>query len=334
MKKRIGLKLLLIVLCVFFAGCGQKEVSEKVYLNIVYGNHSNSQKFKIGENATSLNQMLTAAIETQGNVAITVADGDPFQVFDEKIELANNFNWLSSNKKTQLVEDEIAKIQTILLSEAVNAKTEEVDILGAINIAIRSLKAAGNDGEKILVIMDSGISTCNPLNFAKSNLLGGEPETTADSIVAALKKSDSIPDLTGIKVTWIGMADVSSPQDELTDSNKKVLREIWRQILLAGGASVTSAEDLPETDKTADAGLPAVSTVSIQAEALVDIGNLSENEDVLPQINILTGDTIAFVESSYEYINEESAKDVLRKYAEFLINNRNEKKVLAEQLQR
>ena len=328
--RKIGMILLIIMFFgLVLTGCGEKTASKEVYIDILVGNRSNNQEFRTGENATTLNQLVTLAVETQGAIGITVIDGSAFQTFDKKIELATNFDWLSSSKKSQLIKDEIDEIKLLLQSDQTRAKTGEADILGAIEIASRSLRAAGEGGDKILVIMDNGLSTCNPLNFSASNLLGGNAEVTADSIVAALKKCDSIPDLKGIQVTWIGMADVNSPQQELSDSNKKVLKEIWRRILVEGGATVTFAEDLPEGTRKTDSGLPYVSTVSIQESVSVKIDDSLQNNEEIPQINILTGDTIAFIESSFEYINEEAARVVLKKYADYLIENRSEKKVLA-----
>ena len=117
-------------------------------------------------------------------------------------------------------------------------KTPESDLLGGMNLASHELKSAATTN-KVLIIQDSGLSTCALLNFTRETLIDTSPE----KIVSQLLELHEIPDFEGVDIIWSGLGQVAGNQTRLTGQYRDKLFKIWDAILNATGAkSITYDE--------------------------------------------------------------------------------------------
>lgn len=93
-----------------------------------------------------------------------------------------------------------------------NSDVSEVDTLKAITYASKTLSSSSPSADKVLVIMDNGLSTVGYLDFTKG-LLYADTKT----IVDALNKVEAIPDLTDVNVVWMYLGQTAAPQQELSE---------------------------------------------------------------------------------------------------------------------
>ena len=184
------------------------------------------------------------------------------------------------------------------------AKVEEVDTLEAIRLAANSLKTI-TEGDKYLVIADTGLSTTGYVNFCADDLFN----TPTEDIAQALEDEKAIPDLEGVHVTWLYAGQVAEPQQTLSEVQKDKLIEIWSAILeKAGAASIDfrpdSASSTPYTD------LPNVSTVN------------ADDRDIhitpLPKM-ILDSESVSFVGDQAVFEDENQAKQAISGVAQTLL---------------
>ena len=90
-----------------------------------------------------------------------------------------------------------------------HAVNPESDYLEAIRLAAASLRSLDNSyTSRNIICCGSGLGTTGYLNF-QNNLLSAESQT----IVKLLQEKEALPDLSGITVYWIGMAQTTAPQE-------------------------------------------------------------------------------------------------------------------------
>jgi hypothetical protein len=108
-------------------------------------------------------------------------------------------------------------------------------MLAAINTAARQLNTRPETDIKEIVILGTGLSTTGFLNFTEgdSRWLYSNPE----EIIAILRGTNNIPDLTGITVIWGNMHDVGGEQMALDGTRMQNLEGIWRMIIESGGGT-------------------------------------------------------------------------------------------------
>jgi OOP family OmpA-OmpF porin len=142
------------------------------------------------------------------------------------------------------------------------ADTGQADPLAALSLASA---AAGRGGT--VVLMDSGLQTVAPLNFAAADLLDAD----ISPVVAQLRTAGELPALSGQTVILDGIGYTAAPQPPLDEDQRDHLIELWRQIATAAGAARVQVILTPNTGAAA-AGLPAVSLVRVPPPGNVLIG--------------------------------------------------------------
>ena len=282
---------LLVTLCVLLTGCeGRQE--DSISLAVVAGVHSNASV--ISQNSASLYQEVYDACASYGEVTLIRCDGAPVAYFQAAID-PPDVTGLSKNRLRTRAQSYTKQILAQLDGAA--AVTGELDTLQALRLAGQALSTAG---QRELLILDTGLSTCGYLNFT-DGLLEAEPE----AVVSALREAEALPDLTGVSVTWSYLGQVADPQEPLTPAQQKNLEDIWRQVLLAAGAAeVTFTPDF--ASGTANTGLPAVSLVETSAQ------NLSVE---LPQLDQTQ---VAFVGDTARFLDENAASQAILEVASVL----------------
>ena len=282
---------LLVTLCVLLTGCeGRQE--DSISLAVVAGVHSNAGAISL--NSASLYQEVYDACASYGEVTLIRCDGAPEAYFQTSID-PPDVQGMSKNRLHTRAKSYTEQILAQLDGAA--AVTGELDTLQALRLAGQALSTAG---QKQLLVLDTGLSTCNYLDFT-NGLLEAEPE----AVISALREAKALPDLTGVSVTWSYLGQVAAPQECLTPAQQKNLEDIWRQVLLAAGAAeVTFTPDF--ASGTANTGLPAVSLVETSAR------NLSVE---LPQLDQTQ---VAFVGDTARFQDEKAASQAILEVASVL----------------
>ncbi|MHC1560714.1 OmpA family protein [Actinomycetospora sp. C-140] len=190
----------------------------------------------------------------------------------------------------------------------VRAQQPEVDVLTALDLAGRS---AGGQRPGTVVLVDSGLSTVNPLDFRQRGLLDAPPAET----VEALRAANALPGLQGETVVLAGLGDVAEPQAALSPAQRSSLVALWTAIAQAGGASCVAVVDEPRGGDAPD-DVPPVSTVDVPPPPTITPGQAT----ALPDDN-----SVGFQPDTAEFRDRNAARAVLTPFAQFVTaapNNR------------
>lgn len=334
MKKRIlSIVLTMVMLMSALTGCDFTEDSaigqtlgflsddtgnNELALSVVVGMHSNAMVIPL--NSTSIKEAVYNSCYTYGSISFVSVDGNPKVYYQADIP-EPKVGGLTESKKESIAHEYTEQ----LLAEIDNAKPmlSEVDTLKAIQQAAFVLQGASESADKVLIVMDTGLSTVGYLDFTKGLL-----DANVDSIVTALKKADAIPSLEGITVVWMFNGQTASPQQELSERQKTKLKEIWREVLLAGGASEVGFT----TDIASDISVnqyPSVSLVDVEERSIEVSAEISELEDIVIEKPIKTvvldNTSVQFVGDKAVFLDEEQAMEHIEALAEELLQHPNNK---------
>lgn len=312
---------LVLVMCMTMAclvtGCSDTG-NDEIALAVVGSPHSNEPSFPL--NAASINDKIYDCCYTYGSVSFITNDGNPKVVYQTDIPEPEK-SGLSENKKKSIASNYTSQ----LLKELTNLNSEvpEVDTLKAISYASKTLSSSSSSADKVLVIMDNGLSTVGYLDFTKGLLYAD-----TDSILEALEKAEAIPNLTDVNVVWMYLGQTAAPQQELSEAQKNKLKEIWYGILRKGEAkSIEFVNDIASDEP--DNSLPSVSVVDVQNRSIdVETNEVEPVEIVIesPIATIVLDNTsVRFIGDKAEFVDYEESSAVLEQYAQVLLNHPNNK---------
>lgn len=278
---------ILSVIMVSMIGCGSKTDPAAAYDNsaenysadavaIVVGNRQNAPCANFDPYADIIKNTCAKA----GHFTFIESDGQPY-VYDT-IDIPASKEGISESKREMIAESQATEICQYI--KTFEPKTSEADPLKALVLASKML--SNYEGEKLLIIQDTGIATSGTLNMS-SSLLSMDTE----SIVKKLKEAHSIPSFAeGTKVIWIGLAEPVGNQPAPSERDADKIREIYESILIEGGLNKDDItfKMLGEYE-TQDNRWPQVSTVDF------------------PEATILIEDDVAFNKNSTEFADEKKA---------------------------
>lgn len=318
-KRYIGI-LLILVMCMTMAclmtGCSGTD-SDETALAVVGSPHSNEPSFPL--NAATIRDRLYNCCYTYGSVSFITNDGNPKVVYQTDIPEPEKPG-LSENKKKTIANNYTSQLLKEL--SKLNSEVSEVDTLKAITYASKTLSSSSPSADKVLVIMDNGLSTVGYLDFTKGLLYA---DTV--SIIDALNKAEAIPDLTDVNVVWMYLGQTAAPQQELSEAQKHKLEEIWNAILTEGGAkSIGFVNDIASDEP--DKNLPGVSVVDVQNRS-IDVATSEEPAEIIiePPIEkmVLDNTSVRFIGDKAEFVDYDEASSVLEQYAQVLLDHPNNK---------
>lgn len=295
-----------------FSGCGPTEVppgkdeSPAMSVAILLGSHANSRDLNL--NSPLIRDVVSEAIGSFGFVSVISIDGEPDLIAADNYEISQ----LYRDGNPQLLKDIAQKKTAKLLSGLTNVRANdpEIDTLEGLRLAARTLASAPSDSEKVIVVVDTGLSTSGFLDF-NNNLINAEPATVAN----LLAEKQAIPDFSGIKVKWQQLGDVSAPQQNLTPAQVAKLEAIW-------GAIIEKTGGIFECSKTvANPGgvsgdLPPVSIVDLPPEEPIKFDPTAAVNFENPQF--LSEDQVRFIGDSANYIDSVAATAVIMPIANFM----------------
>lgn len=296
--------LLPAALCAALAGCGDgSDAAPEIDLAIVSGYHANAPA-PAWQSATVTEAVLSSTAGC-GSVCVIVNDGAPYVAAD--YDIAAPEKNLSATKRAEIAQAQSDQILAVLAAS--RAVTPEADALAAITLAARSLEDA--QGEKYLLVADSGLSTAGYLDWTQ-NLL----RASSQAVLAYLEDMRALPDLTGVRVVWVGLGDVAGDQTAPTPANLETLRSVWSDVLYAAGASsVEFAADLPAAASDEAGDLPYVTPVEIRPDAPIEI-DPSALTSGAPLV--LDEEKILFLADTAVFADHDAAAATLRPVADYM----------------
>lgn len=305
--KMLSLGMVIFFVLTMAAGCsfGNEKNNGPVHLAVIIGAHANAPRVNT---SVMYDAVLEACSQSGSTVSLIVNDGAPYA---SVVTIPETKSGLSSEKYRTIAEERADQILSI--ADQMYAKTAESDLLSAITLAGRQLNAE-EGGRKELIIIDSGLTTAEPLDFSESLL----ESITAEQVVSLLETQRALPDLQEIdSVRFFNIGDVAEPQARITEANRETLIEVWDGILKQAGAKeIEFKTDLPLSTFYAEGEVPEVSTVTVleRASALVLTEmNLSEMDAVS-----FDEETIAFLADTDELVDREAAKTALEGAAAYM----------------
>jgi outer membrane protein OmpA-like peptidoglycan-associated protein len=320
-KRNVFISVILVMTLCISMVCLMTDCSdtgnEEIALAVVGSPHSNEPSFPL--DAASIKDKLYNCCYAYGSVSFITNDGNPKVVYQTDIPKPEK-SGLSENKKKTIATNYTSQLLKEL--SKLNSDVSEVDTLKAITYASKTLSSSSPSADKVLVIMDNGLSTVGYLDFTKG-LLYADTKT----IVDALNKVEAIPDLTDVNVVWMYLGQTAAPQQELSEVQKHKLEEIWRTILTEGGAkSIEFVNDIASDEP--DNNLPSVSVVDVQNRS-IDIETSEEPVEIIIEEPIetivLDNTSVRFIGDKAEFVDYEEASSVLAQYAQILLEHPNNK---------
>ncbi|MDE6470556.1 MAG: OmpA family protein [Eubacterium sp.] len=305
-NKFISIVLIAVSIMVLFTGC--TSGAPRTSTSLVLGIHENFSL--ISYNNKSIYDSVYDACYSYGDFTAIVVDGNPQVCASYQIKEPDKM--VDSSKHKAIAEDYTNQVISSL--NGCIAQSPEVDTLRAIIMSADALNESDCEIKKML-IYDSGLSTTGPLNFAEKNIIDADPQI----LVEQLKEHNAIPDLSGIDVSWVGLGEVCGNQIRLSTSYKAKLNAIYDAILTAGNAKSIDYDTSPLTNETSDLEFPSVTKVPIPQDTIGDDFHIIEFDN----------ETVNFQKDTAEFTDKEIARQALLDVAEYLINHRNTKAVLA-----
>ena len=207
---------------------------------IVAGNTANSPSPALTEEADKYVRNSLAKTDGDLNMYIYSAtpSGQRIKLNDLKVKKSGNVGSFIKNSTKTI--DEI--------STAIKKPADEkgADYFNNIVAAGRAVTTSPSVKSPLVVVIGSGLSDAQPLNFANGDLLHADPA----EVLAKLKQSGTIAagDLERVKIVWSGLGVATAPQQPLDATEKRNLRNIYAQIFRYMGADLVTDDTVVSAD--------------------------------------------------------------------------------------
>jgi outer membrane protein OmpA-like peptidoglycan-associated protein len=285
----------LVLSLILVAGCGDnRATSAPGALAVIVGAHSNMVAPSL---ADSVKSEIDTASELGSPATVIVDDGSPTASAPLVLKTGND------NPLYQ--QDQVKQLKNLI--DRTRADNPEVNLLAAVHLAARSVSDAA--GPKTIVVIDSGLQTVGSLRFQDQGgaLLNANPE----EVVELLRRTQQLPNLTGMRVVFTGLGDTAPPQQPLPAPARAVLVALWTKIVeSAGGKAEIKQAPLPST-RTLN-GLPPVTIVPVAEQSI----------GPLPSVTVLRDGTVGFLPDQASFRDPAQARAVLAEYAKAISNGR------------
>jgi len=275
---------------------------------ILLGYHANSRDLNL--NSPLVKDTVEEAISAFGFVSVISIDGAPDLINADSYEMSEQYRG-----NPQLLRDVSKKKAANLLAglSEVRSNDTEVDTLEALRLAIRTFASAPENAEKIIIVVDTGLSTTGFLDF-RNNIINAEPRAVAD----LLAEKQAIPDFTGVTIRWQQLGDVHAPQKNLTPEQVSKLEAIWRAIIEKTGG--TFEPSLTVANPGSISGdLPFVSIVEFPSDEPVVFTPEIINDFDEPQF--LSDEQVQFIGDSDQYLHPMDAVAAITPIADYMKAN-------------
>lgn len=278
-----GLGAILLFSSLVLVGCGSDGSSsesgtgfdaatsgEPCDVAIVYANKANS-----GVSPASIVPYVENVAENERFLACVLADGAPSSVSDTFMLTEQN-----GRRREAEREQKVASVTGMDWS----ARSAESDVFAALVEADRALGNAPGDVERLLVVVDSGITTTGPIDLADEAAREGLLDP--DAFIESLRQNGDLGKFQNIdRVIWYGLGAAGGAQQKPNEGTKLAMQALYRAVFQAAGVSDVEFKE-GETVSGSSEGLPEVTPIDLPKIALDADGN-----------PVGLGDTLVFSES-------------------------------------
>jgi hypothetical protein len=220
----------------------------------------------------------------------------------------------SERNNERHAEECIGAINTLL---SVDPRTSHVDYLAAMEEGVRLLD--GINGDKLMIIIGSGLNDCGDLNFASNTgLINEDPATITERILGNEDAHVSATTLKGFDIVLSGLGDTALPQPQLENegTNSRINVQVIYERLISGMGG-----NIIYVDKSASTSGAVVNTDFIVNPFVFDLSvpliwSKSEDESKLKTDYHLTEEVLTFLPDSASLKDLAAAKGVLRVVAD------------------
>jgi outer membrane protein OmpA-like peptidoglycan-associated protein len=167
------------------------------------------------------------------SVAVVLADGNPRVIAKFNVDTTGT---LTGSGKELKISDGLATLNRVVKCVEANdqdlfAVSAETDFLGAIQ---KGGATFSNDAtEKHLFVIGNGLQTSGAFSFTSGLNVD---QTANDATVADLVSKNSIGNLGGATVTWIGLGQTRQGDQKSLDENaNSILTDFWTKVVSAAG---------------------------------------------------------------------------------------------------
>lgn len=321
---RCALVMVATVIIMGLTGCGNngknnsvKSENSKPAVAYMIAHTANAKQ--TDSSAPMLQDTMIDCAENYGYSFIVRVDGEPELVSSENLDIDAQFKNASKERLKIDARNKATNLLSVL--DEVNAVYPEVDYLEGLRCAAASLRSLDDSyTSRTIICCGTGLGTTGYLDF-KNNLLSAEPQV----IVEMLEEREALPDLTGITVYWLGMGQVTAPQEKLTPKQTKNLEVIWKSVIEAAGGEfvpndyITVTDEMEQNDE-----LPSVSVVDIPADKpfVFDPEVLeAENDNAFEEPVMLGESQVEFIGDEANYLSPDEAVETIRPIAEYLMEH-------------
>jgi len=141
----------------------------------------------------------------------------------------NGHDTVASIRQVGPADDNARQVALASFQKAIQRSNEDAScIIDALGVAAR-LMGSGGARSRVLVVMSDGVEQCGNIDFS-SSIPASAPS------IAALRATHRLPDLSGVKVFWVGVLDSSyAPTDPAVGQR---LRDWWSAFFQASGTAL------------------------------------------------------------------------------------------------
>lgn len=329
MKRKSVILMLVLVLVFAFVSCGRdKDDNSDVKagpsgLVIIIGNHANmvNRVDKIFDDILNEEpEYFSDAYTLKGdgndvkysakaNIAVVVADGNP------QIEDLENYDfktgYLKESDTAKKTQDNInknnRKLSSLLASGELRAKEDEVDLIGAFEVAENYLKNLKDVSERRILVIDTMLPSTGLVDFTELDYANKSGQEIYDLVMSA--NGERMPDLSGLKIRIEGAINICGLQNKEISETSTSIIDFWKIFFgesLDGdikncfglnGTEMTNSED--------GEGYPYVSPIPVPARKPT-----SGKENSAPVV--LDAETLKFKQNLATFENPIKAKNYIK----------------------
>jgi len=208
---------------------------------------------------------------------------------------------LESDVLGNLAEDEarravskLAKFSSCKYSDG--SFTPELDLLSGLQMASSGMSSS--TGNKEIIVVSNGLQTAGDFRLQE------DFESRPEDIVNTLKAEAALPNLNGIKISWLGLGATSGEQPPFSAKSLNQLENIWSDIITASGGDVEFKGSISLND-----GNPTGPRVSV-------VSPLRMPPIVKNCLSTLTDENLTFNADAATFVNSDAASKTIGELAQ------------------
>jgi hypothetical protein len=206
-------------------------------------------------------------------LSVVIADGNPKLIVHLKVGKVSGLADTARRTISQTLFGSIEKVISCSVGEDKKPTDQvetspEVDYLKSLDVASAQLTSTG---QKDIFVLGNGIQTFGAIQMQDKDLFPRN-DKQANKLARALDLSNSLPDLTGVRVHWFGLGQVDGEyQKPLSLGYQKGLITFWNKVVsLRGGKLIETCTECG-SGKPSDSAIQVSKVVPSSCNLIVEL---------------------------------------------------------------